>query len=223
VTRRINAVLGLLLTLPGVSHGFDPALATGLKVSVESVDEPMIVDGVPLLVQRASGEAVPELAQRIESRWRSQGSHIRHLRSGTWTLLSRIDGGVSELVQWRSGRSFAELLASTVDVRRAPQATAGPDLRLPAGCSWGRTVNGTAQGRSFRQHSARCERGPAGLIDEILSQVERDGWEVQSRTGNGIAATRRRAQALLTLSTPEGERPAWVVWTVVDTPEVPRR
>src|SRR5690606_21655485 len=73
----------------------------GLDVAVERIDEPVIVDGVQLRIQRAQGVDVHQLASRIGQRWQVEGGTQRRLQQQGWQMLARWQDGRSDLIQWR--------------------------------------------------------------------------------------------------------------------------
>lgn len=212
---RILTAALMAIVMP-VVLAFDGRLATGLRVDVEHIPESLTVDGVPITVHRATGAGVPDLARRIEAQWRSQGSQVRSLQQAQWTMRSRISGGRSEVLQWRSSASLHELLWSSLDATAQARAKPETGLDLPAGCSWGRSVAGKAGNRVFMQRSARCELSLERLASTLRQSLPAQGWQLQTGSGNGLILDQAGKQGLLSLDGIEGGRATWVTWLRVD-------
>ena len=156
----------------------DQRLMAGLKVQVDAMAAPVVVDGVAMRVQRITGAGVPELIRRAESLWQQQGSTVKTLQQRDWSLSTRMNGQVSEVLQWRGRGQGAELLWSSLDTSVKPRpANSGP--RLPAGCVWGRSVSGQAAVQSYAQRTARCRQSPHELAVQLRQSLPSQGWAVR--------------------------------------------
>jgi len=207
----------LLVLLPGPVKAFEVSDLAGLDLQVDSVSEPVQVDGAVFRIRRATGASVADLVERIRQRWRAQGSPARESQAGGWHLLARWRGQTSEVLQWRVADDGPEAVLSTYLPGSTAVRSTRPPFVLPGNCAWGRTVSGDAGNTEFEQHSAYCtgssRRGWAG----ILVQLGRSGWRVNAATAESVHASRRGHQAVLTLAAPAGHAGFSLVW--VDTHE----
>lgn len=199
-----------------VSQGFEAQLAAGLTVTIDRIPEPVAVDGIPMTVHRVTGAGVPELARRIEAQWRSQGSEVKALQQGSWTLRSRMLGAKSEVVQWRNGPEAPELLWSSLDATGPLQPKPDAGLALPAGCVWGRSVSGSSGPRRYLQRSARCTLSVHELSLQLQHSLPSQGWRLRSATDRGLLLDRPGVEALLSLDTHQGEQATWLTWLRVE-------
>jgi hypothetical protein len=206
----------MALLLTPVAHAFDAAMAAGLAITIDQIPEPMNVDGLALSAQRATGKDVAELARRIEARWREQGSAVKAVQHGDWSMRTRFQGTYSEVLQWRGSGATAELLLSSVNVQHVGAATPEPLLMLPSGCTWLRSVSGGRAGRRFLQRSARCKRTASELVVLLRSNASQQGWRVRSSSDAGMLLDRAGAEALLSLSPDPSAAGTWLVWLHAD-------
>lgn len=186
----------LLLVAASCAGAIEPRDARGLDVRLEALPEPVTVDGVVFEIQFASGRDVPELARRVELRWRQQGSHLQHLQQRGWQLLSRWEAGHSELLQWRGEGTGARLIFSRLDTTRAPVRPGRGPLVLPTRCAWGRLI----QDRSQVLRSAFCRLSLAELQWQLRVRLAAQGWSVRHETDVTFEVSRAGESARLTLS-----------------------
>jgi hypothetical protein len=203
-----------MLLMP-VAHAFDAAMTAGLAISIEKIPEPFIVDGLAFTAQRAAGKDVPELARRMAARWRAEGSAVKTVQQGEWSMHTRLQGAYSEVLQWRGRASTYELLLSSVNVRRVATAAPDPGLLLPAGCAWMRSVSGGSDHR-YLQRSARCNRAASELAAALRSMASQQGWRIRSFNDSGLLMDRSGSEAMLSLSPDPGAAGTWLVWLRVD-------
>lgn len=194
----------------------EPQLARGLSVRAEKVGEGVVVDGLRLSMERFTGEDVLQLAERVEAAWRMQGSQIRALRQGEWTLRSRLLDTRSEVVQWRAAEGGGEMLWSSLDVRASLQPVPDAGLVLPAGCLWLRSAWGESTGHHYLQRSARCRQSRDQLAGQLQRAMEADGWVVRSKGRDGMLLDRAGVESLLSISTSTGDQATWLVWLRVE-------
>jgi hypothetical protein len=214
---KARTVLGMLtLLLLPVAHGFDATMTAGLAISIDRIPEPFQVDGLTFSAQRATGRDVPVLAQRIEARWRAQGSTVKSVQQGHWSMRTRIEGINSEVLQWRGSDATLELLLSSVNLRHVGGAAPDPLLRLPAGCTWLRGVSGGGPGQRYLQRSARCNRTASELAAILRSSASQQGWRLRSSSESGMVMDRLGAEALVSLSPDLSASGSWLVWLRVD-------
>lgn len=192
----------------------------GFDVAIESVAEPIEVDGVPLSIRRATGSDVPRLASRIVARWRAAGSMVQEASQQGWQMSSRWDDGHMELLQWRGEGAAAELLYSRLDARRKARRAGGPPLRLPAGCVWGRQIAGLAGGKRYQQHTARCRRAAAALLPELRELLGQRGWRWRETTAGAFQINGSDAQGMLLLAPGPSAGESWIAW-IGDLPVQP--
>lgn len=206
----------VLLMSPAAAAALDGHLYRGLDVVVDEIGEPVVVDGVQMAIQRFSGSGVPELANRVESSWKSHGSVIRSMQQGRWTLRSRMRAGASEVVQWRADPGGPELVWSSVDVTAPVHAAIDTRLSLPATCIWGRSVSGRSVAGAFLQRSARCSLPLRELLASLRNSTAAQGWRVRSATNNGLLLDRPGAEGMLSLSRSAAEQVSWLSWLHVE-------
>jgi len=209
--------LFILVFSTTAAAGFESHLTTGLDIVIDRIPEPMTVDGVQMVMHFASGRGVPELARRIESSWRSQGSVIRSMQQGSWNLRSRFQGAASEVVQWRTGPAGHELIWSSLDVAAPVLPAADSGLALPAGCTWGRSLSGRSREGFFLQRTARCTQ-PAQELSMLLQRsLPPQGWQLRSSSDSGFLIGRSGVEGVISLSGQAGDRSTWLTWLRVET------
>jgi hypothetical protein len=198
------------------TSAFEPHLSVGLDVVIDRIPEPLLVDGVQMVMHLARGADVPELARRIEAQWRSHGSNIQSLKQGNWTLRSRIQGAASEVLQWQTGPSGHELVWSSLDAAASVLPVADSGLNLPAACLWGRSVSGHSSEGHFLQRSARCTL-PAQELSLLLQRsLPSQGWKLLSASERGLLLERPGKEGLISLSAQAGGRATWLTWLRVE-------
>lgn len=184
----------------------------GLDVVLEPIPEPVLVDGLGMHIRVASGADVPRLAARIEQRWRTDGSVLRHHTQGPWKLVSRLVDGRSEVIQWHAGATSARLLHSVVDVMQAPaRPTSGPFM-LPPRCAWGRVVEGVAGPHAYVQQTARCQGSPASLQAALPLRLGAQGWKVKGGSGPTLQVARAGVEAQLIVAAGTMPDESALVW-----------
>jgi hypothetical protein len=211
----------LLLTVVAVlavpaSQAFETHLIAGLAITVDRIPEPVAVDGVAVIIHRATGVDVPELARRFEALWRSQGSAINALQQGSWTLRTRMLGAKSEVVQWRIDRNEPELIWSSLDAAGSVGSTPDAGLRLPASCSWGRSISGRSGASQYLQRTARCTCSAQELSLQLQRSLQLQGWQVRTASDNSLLLDRLGAEGLLSLTAGPGDRATWLTWLRVE-------
>jgi hypothetical protein len=192
--------------------GIDARLAAGLSVRIEQIRDPVAVEGVQMIVQRATGAGVPQLAIRLEDSWRRQGSEVQVHQGGGWAVRSRIRGSRSEVLQWRDATDSPELLVSIVDLLAPVRTVPSTGMNLPAGCVWSRSVYGQSGAKNYFQRSARCPQSRQRLILQLKRSLETQGWEVLVATDSGMQVRRSGSEGFLSLSDQEGDKSTWVTW-----------
>lgn len=189
----------LLLLASGSLAAIEPRDSHRLDVTVERIDEDVIVDGVAMRIQWARGAGVPELARRMAGRWRTEGGELQELRQRDWQMLARWQEGRSELIQWRGTGGNAELLHSWLDTTRAVARRRAPPFSLPSSCKWGRVIEGVAAGRRHATHSARCRTGLPATRELLTRSLRAQGWTIshQSPTALQVAGAGLQGELLL--------------------------
>lgn len=205
-------LIGVILMMSRHACGLEQRLMQGLSLNFESLPGSLSADGVPLLIQRASGTGVAELVRRIRSEWHEDGSALREQMLGDWNLLSRLHGSHSEVIQWRGRDNNAEFLWSSVDTRMSNRTPPRSPLPLPAQCIWGPGISGEDGQQLWTQRSARCSRSPHELAAELGASLQRLGWSVRSEPGNTLFLDRSGEQAQISLVLPEGDSLTWLIW-----------
>jgi hypothetical protein len=196
--------------------GLDARLLAGLAVTVERIAEPVTVDGVSMAVQRVTGTGVPELARRIQATWQRAGSMMQTRQQESWIVVSRIQGPVSEVLQWRSNAGGAELLLSSLNLQASVRRLPNPGLTLPAGCIWGRSVAGKSGEQSYMQRSARCPHSKDALSLQLRRSLPTQGWSVRRATDSGFVVERSGSEGFVGISIQEGGAATWVSWLRIE-------
>jgi hypothetical protein len=211
-------IAALLLAASGVLNApkLERSLTTGLVLTVEPVPEALVVDGVPMTVQRITGPGAVELLERVESSWRRHGSQVRRMQQGEWTLLSRLKGGKSEVLQWRGKKGGQELLWSQLDSESQAQSAPISQLVLPAGCVWGRSVSGLSGRQRYQQRSARCSDTPQHLSSLLRASLAAQGWRVDSVSEQGLLVRRENSEGVISFSVQPESGSSWLVWLQVE-------
>jgi hypothetical protein len=214
----LTSLLLFAATASGIAAtpALDTTLVAGLAVNIERIREPIVVDGVLMTVQRVTGAGVPELARRIEATWHRQGSRIQTRQQESWTVLSRIQGRSSEVLQWRSDTRDAELLLSSLDLQEPIRPLPLTGLTLPASCTWGRSIAGNTSNHSYIQRSARCPHSRQTLSLQLSQALSRQGWNIRSATDSALVVERAGSEGFIGLSIQEGGRATWVSWLRVE-------
>lgn len=208
-----RAAAAVLMIFPGLPvQAFDTWMLAGLDIATEQVPEAVAVDGAMFTIQRATGADVPELAKRIESQWRRQGSEVRLLRQGGWTMRTRMLGAFSEVLQWRTNNGGHELLWSSLQSGAAPAPLPEDGIVLPARCIWGRSVYGSSAGHSYLQRSARCDMSAASLQATLQASLPAQGWRASALNRGGLLLDRQGAEGFLSFTALEGNSSAWLIW-----------
>ena len=181
--------LSLLLAASHIAIGADLGTWRDLHVRVESLPGPILVNGLPLMVSRATGSDVHQLAKRLSDKWHKEGGAqgVRAETNGTWTILSRIHDAGMEVVQWRGSGGDAELLWSRSELTAHVRTPARGGLRFPTGCIQGRTVSGQADTRAYSEQVARCKGSPRATLLAVQAVARAQGYEVLARDGQLLA------------------------------------
>lgn len=207
---RLLAFAALALTAP-TCWSSEADMTAGLDIAVDRIPEPIEVDGVAMTVLRATGGDVSLLAQRFETSWRAQGSDLKVIQHDGWTLLSRLHGSRSEVVQWRMNPGTPELLWSSADIVRSARAIPDAGIPLPAGCAWSRSVSGRDRQRQYLQRSARCTQSGHLLSQQLQGSLPKMGWRIVNATDDSLLVEQQGTQGLVAL-TPMGSAGAWLTW-----------
>jgi hypothetical protein len=192
----------------------------GLRVSVVPVPGVVNVDGVAMQLSMATGRDVERLAARIEARWRAEGSLVQRHQAAGWQVLSRLEQGRSEVVQWTGDGASARLLHSKLDAMRAPTAPAAPPFRLPAACAWGRVISGTAESGPYEQRTAICGVSPAASLRSLRERLAAQHWVVLRESDMNLEVARAGTEARLVVAPGPGAQQSTVVWLAVPAKEV---
>lgn len=216
----VKRLAWLLLACASCAGAIETRDARGLDLRLETLPDPVAVDGVRFEIQFASGRDVPELVRRVEHRWRQQGSVVQRLRQRGWEILSRWEQGQHELLQWRGEGPGAQLVFSRLDTTRTPERPGRGPLALPARCAWGRLV----QDRSQAVHSAFCRLTVPQLQTQLRTRLVAQGWSLQHDAGLTFDVERAGEWARLTLSPGAHDGESALVWAGQAAPlqEFPR-
>lgn len=213
--RWLMTLVGVAVVTPaGWCFGID--MTAGLNITVDRIPEPVEVDGVAMTVQRATGTDVMRLARRLEASWRVQGSEIRTLQQGEWTLLSRLSGSRSEVIQWRASAATRELLWSSINVAATASSIPDAGISLPTGCTWGRSVSGSGRQQRYLQRSARCTQSGSVLSRQLRRSLPHLGWRIVNATDGSLLVEQKGMQGLVSLTVHPGEQGTWLTWLRVE-------
>lgn len=207
---RLPAFAAIALTAP-VCWGFGADMTAGLNVAVDRIPEPIEVDGVAMTALRVTGRDVSLLALRLEASWRAQGSQVKVIQHGGWTLLSRLSGPRSEVIQWRMSSGTSELLWSSADITRSASPVPDAGISLPTGCVWNRSISGRDRQRQYLQRSARCTQSRHVLSQQLQSSLPKTGWRIVNAADGSLLVERLGTQGLISL-TAEDDLGAWLTW-----------
>ncbi|MEO8308951.1 MAG: hypothetical protein ABI616_13015 [Pseudomonadota bacterium] len=196
----------ILLAASHLAGAMDLGAWRDLSVHVDSVTEPISVNGVPLQVSRATGIDVERLADRLEQKWtRESGRHAVHTEmNGVWTIMSRIHDAGLEVAQWRNAAGEAELLWSHSELSGKRSAPVRESLRLPAGCVSGQAISGNIDGRFYLQRTARCSGSPKATLLAVQRGATRQNYQVQSRDGQVLARNGSTEITVLAMDAADG-------------------
>lgn len=189
----------VLVLLAPAAPAVESRDARGLRVALERIAEPLVVDGIVMHVQRAQGPDIPRLAGRIEQRWRAEGSQMQRSGQGGWQVLGRWVRLRSEVIQWRGTGDAAELVFSWFDAARRPASRTAAPLMLPPSCEWVRSVEGQTQASRYLQMTARCRAAPAELLARLEATLVRSDWAVLHKGQLGWDVARRNESARITV------------------------
>ena len=182
----MKALLCLLVAFTPWAAAIEARDARGLDVQVDAMPAPVSVEGVAMHVRLASGRDVPELARRIEQRWRLEGSEPRRMEAGGWQLLGRWDQGRNELIQWRGAGATAQLIFSLLDTLQQPLPPGRNPFPLPPGCTWVRVIEDS----EHAQRTAYCRLASASVRQSIRALLGSLGWVIRHDTAASFEASR---------------------------------
>jgi hypothetical protein len=203
--------LALLAAQVVSAEGLQRSDVSGLQLQWDRKPQSVEVDGVPMILQRATGPDVAELVTRIQMRWRNAGSQTRELTHGGWRMLARWHGWNSEVMQWRGAGAETELLLSTFNTRIHPRVPAVP-AQLPGSCLWGRQIRSAEEGHAYLQRTARCRGTFAELLPQLRASLLADGWTLTADSGSTLHAARGEGETALLLLSGRGHSEIWLVW-----------
>jgi hypothetical protein len=213
--RWLMTFVGLALMTPaGWCFGID--MTAGLNITVDRIPEPVEVDGIAMTVQRATGTDILKLARRLEASWRAQGSEVRALQQRDWTLVSRLSGSRSEVIQWRVSPATPELLWSSFDMAATARSIPDAGISLPTGCAWGRSVSGSGRQQRYLQRSARCTQSGSVLSRQLCRSLPHLGWRIVNATDESLLVEQKGMQGLVSLTVHPGEQGTWLTWLRVE-------
>ncbi len=172
-----------LVTLAGL--GTAPCLAVAIPdlgpgVVAEPLPAGLRINGVAVQVTRLQGPGLPAYIAGLQSHWQAQGT-VRQL--GPWRLVSRQQGAVSEVIQWRSTLTGTEALWSRLDLRLPTGTGIGLSLRLPAACRVVSQLELGGRQSPVRQLTARCGLRADTLSAWLHRAAIAAGWENQNKPG----------------------------------------
>jgi len=203
----------LLVLNAGSTPAIEPTDSRGLDVAVANVDGSVQLEGVPVRIQQASGSDVPALVERIEQRWRREGSTLHRLRQSGWQISSRLLSGHSEIIQWRGHGADAVLLHSVLD----PQVRRGRSLESPPAltrsCAWTGAISGQYGGQAYLQRTAICAEAVPVLLDQLRVALPRQGWKIRRSSGDIIEVALGGRVAGIHVRPGSSEAMSTVVWT----------
>jgi hypothetical protein len=202
------AILACLLLMVG--HGVSLAAPgekwKGASDRLESLPEPVVVNGVALEVRSARGWEAAALASRLPEEWSRSPEHpaARPETLGNWTIVSRIQGHHLEVLQWRGSGVETRLLWSRSDLNARIQAAPELLLGFPSGCVVGTSVHGSAGSRAYVQTSGRCRGSARSVLSAFGTQARRRG--LSFRLQEGTLTTGNRNTDVLVTAWPSKDR-----------------
>lgn len=153
-----------------------------------------------------------DVAQRIQQRWRSEGSEVQLQQEQGWQMASRLYRNNNEVIQWRGSGDAAQLLHSTLATSQSPTEVAAAPFPLPPRCAWGRVIEGAAGPSRYEQRVARCQASPATVIASLRLRLPALGWAIRGRAEAGWELDRTGTQGRLTVTGGPGAGECSLVW-----------
>lgn len=165
-----------LLAMPAVAD-----LPAVPGASAQHLPTTLQVNGVAIHVQRFEGAAVPALALATQREW-GVGAH----RQGNWWQLARVQGEVSEVLQWRQSTAGHEALYSRLLLTQGKREVGQIALSLPAACGDDRRLDIGDARQPVLQLTARCSGSPAALREAVQRAAGRAGWQAVAADGPSL-------------------------------------
>jgi hypothetical protein len=169
-------------------------LTAGLQVKWDDMSEPMVVNGVEMVIQRATGPDVARLAQRIIATWPVKDLAL-DVKIPGWNARSHITKRGNEIVQWRVVGPEVELLWSFADLARANRVAARPSFKLPVVCSWTQQVTARVASHSYLQATALCKDQALHVAQAIREELSQSGWAIVSERSAAMHLQREQVFA----------------------------
>jgi hypothetical protein len=203
----------LLVLCTGSTPAIEPIDSRGLDVIVADIGGSVELEGVAARIQQASGRDVPALVERIEQRWRREGSTLHRLTQSGWQISSRLLSGNSEIIQWRGHGVDAVLLHSVLDTHVSHRQAPDSPPALARSCAWSGGISGQLGGQAYQQRTAICTEAVPVLLDVLRSALARQGWEIRRNTEDFIEVALRGRVAGIHVRPGTSPATSTVVWT----------
>lgn len=140
-------------------------------------NDSVVVDRVPLVVQRYRSQLPPAKALALWQRDRTDGPAPG--ATGGWQIVSRRQGTVQETLQARpDGWGGSELMLSRVDLSAPLAAAAALPFALPAGGTLLRTIGFRDAGGQGTQFIVSLPGRPPHALPQLCARLLARGWRL---------------------------------------------
>ena len=137
------------------------------------------INGVAVEVTRLAGPGVPAFIDDLRARW-PVVAPVR--REGPWRLVSRQQGSISEVLQWRATATGSEALWSRLDLSQPKYAAAALSVPLPGVCRIASQLELGERHSPVRHVTARCGVRADTLVARLHRAAVAAGWDSQLTT-----------------------------------------
>ena len=223
--KRMFAALVVLMCNQSVGAPLGLERWRGFDVRVETIAEPIHVNGVPVVIHRAVGSGVAAMAETIRKQWVQEAgaTGVRADARSGWTVVSRLTEGNLEAIQWRGSGTETQLLWSSMELSPGMRSAPRTQLPLPRGCVSGRIVHGNVDMGVYLQRTARCAGSARATVSTISASAVSRGYAVRSLDGMLIA--HRRGMEIVVVAEkgddPQSSGGSSLVYLQVDRRDVP--
>jgi hypothetical protein len=156
------------------------ALAWSSTASCEALG-PFAANGLQFAVEQWRGQAASLQLQRLRKDFVGPVQH-----RGKWHQLSRMNDGVSEVLQWQGEKQDLWVLLSRLDLRRAPASTPAPAWSRPRGCRQALHLVSNDGPLQVIQRRLVCQQRPSAAISAMTAAALAQGWRQGGQLGDRV-------------------------------------